>query len=118
MFGQLIPSKLGGVLPVTPSLNFARIAGQRGCFTFHPVGSEPITTQLHGRFEVAPEDKSEILRDLRVLGVSAATVFPGLAGAADAIRTYYFAPLVETPTDASLTPVSEDEARETPLRAD
>lgn len=99
MFMSAIESQLGSVLPVMPSMSFARIAGQRGCFTFHPVESKPITTKIVNRFEVKASEKPAILRDLRLLGVSAASIYPGLEGVSSSIRSFFLAPTITKPTD-------------------
>lgn len=77
---QFEQSNLGGVLPVLPGLSFSRLAGQQGCFTFHPLGSK--LRKDVGYFDIPAASKREIVDDLARLGVSPATIFPGLEGVA------------------------------------
>lgn len=71
---------LGGILPVLPGLAFSRLAGQQGCFTFHPFGATfPEEVRC---FDIPAGAKADIVEDLARMGVTHATLFPGLEGVA------------------------------------
>lgn len=84
----LLQTSLGGVLPIRPRHQTARLAAQRSCFTFHPpefTGTIPDGDHLQ-RFEVPAKAKEQALEDLRLLGIDEGSLWPGTDGVALAIR--------------------------------
>ncbi|MBE0610772.1 MAG: FRG domain-containing protein [Dehalococcoidia bacterium] len=77
---RLDDSHLGGILPVLPGLAFSRLAGQQGCFTFHPFGAT--FRKEVGYFDIPADAKADIVDDLARMGVTHATIFPSLEGVA------------------------------------
>lgn len=86
LIGELPESRLGRILPVLPGLEFARIASQQGCFTFHPFGTGELAHPALVSFDVPANEKTTILEDLALMGISRASIFPGLDGVAAAVR--------------------------------
>ena len=90
----LIPTSLGGVLPVRPRHRAPRLAAQRSCFTFHPPefdGAIPEGEHLR-RFAVPASAKEGALDDLRLLGIDDSSLWPGADGVSKAIRRHWDLP--------------------------
>ena len=85
--GPLRDSELGLVLPVLPGLEIARMSSQKSCFTFHAADSQPLKGL--GFYRVPAADKPAILADLRDLGITRASIYPGLEGIAAALKAEY-----------------------------
>jgi hypothetical protein len=80
-------SDLGLVLPLLPGLSIARMTGQNACFTFHPPGAELLDDVI--KVPVRAAEKADILADLRDLGITRASIYPGLEGIAAALKAEY-----------------------------
>lgn len=72
------PSKPESVVPVLPDLHAGRMLQQASCFTLHMPGAIPIQQPFVERVKIPKERKSEILTNLRHLGITWATLFPDL----------------------------------------
>jgi hypothetical protein len=83
---ELGPSDLVGLEAFTPDRKTHRLAAQQGYFTVagHPQREHDALLQEAGailrRWVIPPDMKTSILAHLRVMNVSAQTLFPGLDG--------------------------------------
>jgi len=75
------------VLPVLPDSRAGRMLQQGSCFTLHVRGSQPISSASYRRYRIPMASKERIQSDLRIAGISWATLFPDLDHVALEIRT-------------------------------
>lgn len=85
---------VGTDLPVAirPSYVHPRMSVQRSCFTIEGRDSRSLKAQAPGvlrRFVLPPAAEAELVADLRVLGITHATVFPDLDGLARELADAY-----------------------------
>lgn len=66
------------ILPVLPDLSSPRMLQQGACFTLHTPGSGPVRENAVARFVIPSEQKADLVRALRALGVNWSTLFPDL----------------------------------------
>jgi hypothetical protein len=83
------PLELGQAVVFYPPHISSRIPAQAGCFSVHPDTSREPGFGFHGAYHVImiPRNaKQRVLIELARLGITRATLFPSLDGAADAIN--------------------------------
>jgi hypothetical protein len=78
LFGEAERPKAAAILPILPELPPGRMEHQGACFTLHMPGSAAIDERLVLRYRIASRNKTSLLKGLRALGVSWATLFPDL----------------------------------------
>jgi hypothetical protein len=82
-------------LPVAvhPTYLHPRMSAQRSVFTVHGTKILPldqlVPSYLLARFEILPRARQHIIRDLAILGIQEATVFPDLDGLARELASLY-----------------------------
>jgi hypothetical protein len=82
-------------LPVAvhPTYIHPRMSAQRSVFTVHGTKKQPldelIPPYLLAKFEIQPRARQRISRDLAILGIQEATVFPDLDGLARELASLY-----------------------------
>jgi hypothetical protein len=86
-------------IAIAPSYVHPRIRAQKGCFTIHGLRKDGIESQLGPteesrdgvlrKYRVPVNAKSEIIRQLRLCGVTHSTMFPDLDGLAVEMRVTY-----------------------------
>jgi len=83
---------------VHPTYVHARLRAQRACFTVHGKKKDSLQAlvpeTILKRYEVDPERRSEIARDLFMLGVAESTAFPDLDGLARELKQRIFDPAI------------------------
>jgi hypothetical protein len=78
LFGEGDRPRSSAILPILPELPPGRLEHQGACFTLHMPGSTAIDQRLVLRYRIPSPSKPSLLKGLRALGVSWATLFPDL----------------------------------------
>ena len=81
-----LPKQQPQILPVLPDLSMGRMLQQASCFTFHMPGAASDSLTCNASGIVRSARKLEILRELRMLGISRSTLFPDLDNLARDLR--------------------------------
>lgn len=77
------------VIPVLPDSRAGRMLQQGSCFTLHGPECQPISPASYSAYHIPKECKERIQSDLRVAGITWATLFPDLDNVCREIRTHY-----------------------------
>ena len=78
LFGEAERPKSPLILPVLPDLRSRRMLQQGACFTLHLPGAGDVEESAVTRCLVPHEQKGELVRSLRALGINWSTLFPDL----------------------------------------
>ena len=75
------PDDPARILPILPDLSVGRMLQQGSCFTLHMPGTAELPVGSVASGNIPADCKEQILKELRMMGVSRATLFPDLDNA-------------------------------------
>lgn len=88
--------KVGTELPIAilPTNIHPRMSVQKSCFTIHGLKKKPLSKLVEGegilfKYEIKESNRSDLLEELRLLGVSESTLFPDLGGLAKELEMLF-----------------------------